>query len=54
MYDRGMCTRDIQAHIEELYGIGVSAELVSAIINAVLKEVTAWQIRPLEPGNVIV
>lgn len=33
MYARGMSTRDIQAHIEDLYGIGVSAAFVSAITN---------------------
>ena len=49
MYARGMSTRDIQAHIEELYGIGVSAALVSAITDAVLEEVSVWQNRPLEP-----
>ena len=36
MYARGMSTRDIQAHIEELYGIGVSAALVSAVTDAVV------------------
>ncbi len=41
MYARGMSTRDIQAHIEELYGIGVSAALVSAVTDAVLEDVTA-------------
>ena len=54
MYARGMSTRDIQAHIEELYGIGVSAALVSAITDAVLEDVTAWQNRPLEPVYAIV
>ena len=54
MYARGMSTRDIQAHIEELYGIGVSAALVSAITDAVLEEVNAWQNRPLEPVYAIV
>ena len=54
MYARGMSTRDIQAHIEELYGIGVSAALVSAVTDAVLDGVTAWQNRPLEPVYVIV
>ena len=49
MYARGMSTRDIQAHIEELYGIGVSAALVSAITDAVLEEVSVWQNRLLEP-----
>ena len=54
MYARGLSTRDIQAHIEELYGIGVSAALVSAVTDAVLDEVSAWQNRPLEPVYAIV
>ena len=54
MYARGMSTRDIQAHIEELYGIGVSATLVSAVTDAVLEDVLAWQNRPLEPVYAIV
>ena len=54
MYARGMSTRDIQAHIEELYGIGVSAALVSAVTDAVLEAVAAWQNRPLEPVYAIV
>ena len=44
MYPRGLSTRDIQGHIEELYGIDVSA-----VTDAVLEEVAAWQNRPLEP-----
>ena len=54
MYARGMSTRDIQAHIEEIYGIRVSPALVSAITDAVLEDVTAWQNRPLEPVYAIV
>jgi putative transposase len=48
MYARGMSTRDIQAHIEEIYGIGISPELVSAVTDSVIEHVTAWQNRPLE------
>lgn len=54
MYARGMSTRDIQAHIEEIYGIEVSPALVSAVTDAVLEEVAAWQNRPLEPVYAIV
>ena len=54
MYARGMSTRDIQAHIDELYGIGVSAALVSAVTDAVLEAVAAWQNRPLEPVYAVV
>jgi putative transposase len=54
LYARGMSTRDIQAHVGELYGIEISPELVSAVTDAVLEEVTAWQNRPLEATYAIV
>ena len=54
LYARGMTTRDIQAHLRELYGIEISPELVSAVTDAVLDEVSAWQARPLEPVYAIV
>ena len=49
MYARGMGTREITAHLRELYGIDVSADLISAVTDAVLDEIAAWQARPLEP-----
>src|SRR6476620_9001434 len=49
LYARGMTTRDIQAHLQEMYGVEVSAGLVSEVTDAVLEEVKAWQSRPLEP-----
>ena len=49
MYARGMTTREIQGHIEEIYGIEASPSLISAVTDAVMEEVTAWQNRPLEP-----
>ena len=48
MYARGMSTREIQGHLRELYGLDVSADLVSAVTDSVLEEVTEWQNRPLE------
>lgn len=54
LYARGMSTRDIQAHIAEIYGIEVSPALVSAVTDAVLDEVAAWQNRPLEKTYAIV
>ncbi len=54
MYARGMSTRDIQAHIEELYGMGVSPALISAVTDGVLEEVTEWQSRPLEATYAVV
>ncbi len=49
MYARGMSTREIVGHLRELHGIEVSPDLVSAVTDAVLEEVAAWQSRPLEP-----
>ncbi len=54
LYARGMSTRDIQAHVRELYGIDVSPDLVSAVTDSVIDEVTAWQARPLEASYAIV
>ena len=48
MYARGMTVREIRGHLEELYGIEVSPELISAVTDAVLEEVAEWQNRPLE------
>ena len=49
MYARGMSAREIVGHLRELYGIDVSPDLVSAVTDAVLDEIAAWQARPLEP-----
>ena len=54
LYARGMSTRDIQAHVRELYGIDVSANLVSVVTESVLSEAEAWQNRPLETTYAIV
>ncbi|GAL98579.1 hypothetical protein ATR1_361d0001, partial [Acetobacter tropicalis] len=54
MYARGMTTREIQGHIEEIYGVEASPSLISAITDAVMEEVAAWQNRPLEPCYPIV
>ena len=48
MYARGMTTRDIQSHLEEMYGVEVSAALVSEVTDAVMEDVKAWQSRPLD------
>jgi putative transposase len=48
MYARGMTTRDIQGHLEEIYGVEVSPTLISHVTDAVLEEVRAWQSRPLD------
>jgi putative transposase len=49
LYARGMSTRDIQAHVAELYGLDISPDLVSAVTDCVIEEVQAWQGRPLDP-----
>lgn len=48
MYARGMSTGEIAGHIRKLYGVDVSADLISAVTDAVLEELAAWQTRPLE------
>lgn len=54
LYARGMSTRDIQAHFEDVYGVEVSPTFISQVTNAVLDEVKAWQQRPLAPVYPIV
>jgi putative transposase len=49
MYARGMSVREIVGHLRELYGVDVSPDLISAVTDAVLDEIAAWQSRPLEP-----
>ena len=48
MYARGMTVREIRGHLEELYGIDVSPDLISTITDAVLETVAEWQARPLD------
>lgn len=48
MYGRGMTTREIEGHLEEMYGMQVSPTLVSNVTEAVSEEVRAWQSRPLD------
>jgi putative transposase len=47
LYGRGMTTRDIQEQLKDLYGVEVSASLISDVTDAVLEEVKTWQSRPL-------
>jgi putative transposase len=48
LYGRGMSVRDIQAHLEELYGVEVGRDLISRVTDAVLDDVREWQTRPLD------
>lgn len=54
MYARGMSVRDIRAHLEEIYGVDVSPDLISQVTSAVVEELHAWQSRPLEPVYLVV
>lgn len=44
-----MSVRDIRAHLAGLYGVEVSADLISKVTEAVTEEITTWQNRPLDP-----
>lgn len=48
LYARGLSDREIQEHLSEMYGVGVSPELISNVTDLVLDEVKAWRSRPLE------
>ena len=48
LYARGLTTREIGAHVEELYGVAVSRELISKVTDAVHEELREWRSRPLE------
>src|ERR1700736_750926 len=48
LYARGMTTRDIQAQLQELYGVEVSPTFISNVTEEVMDEVRQWQNRPLE------
>jgi len=54
LYARGMTTRDIQAHLAEVYGADVSPALSSKVTDVVAEEITAWQTRPLDSFYAIV
>lgn len=48
MYAKGMSTRDIESHMRDIYGIDVSADLVSKVTDKIFPLVTEWQSRPLD------
>lgn len=48
LYARGLSTREIQQHLEEIYQVEVSPALISNVTDEVIEEVKAWQNRPLE------
>src|SRR2546423_270574 len=48
LYSRGLSTRDIEAHLAEIYGVKVGRDLISRVTDAVMEDVREWQQRPLE------
>ena len=48
LYAKGMCTRDIESALMDLYGVTISHALIAEVTDAVLDEARAWQTRPLE------
>src|SRR6266496_3062882 len=54
MYARGMSTREISKHLEEIYGVEVGRDTISRVTDAVLDEVKEWQARPLEKLYLVV
>ncbi|MDP6736962.1 MAG: IS256 family transposase [Nitrospinaceae bacterium] len=48
LYARGMTDREITGHLQEMYGVSVSPELISNVTDVVIDEVKCWQTRPLD------
>ncbi|MGH3601356.1 MAG: IS256 family transposase [Pseudonocardiaceae bacterium] len=48
LYSRGLSTRDISAHLQEIYGVEVGRELISKVTDGVMDDARAWASRPLE------
>jgi len=48
LYSRGLSTRDIRGHLQEIYGVEVSLDLISRVTDAVMDDVREWAKRPLE------
>ena len=48
LYSRGVSTRDIEAHLAEIYGVKVGRDLISRVTDAVMDDVREWQQRPLD------
>jgi transposase-like protein len=54
MYSFGMTNRDIKSHLEQVYNVEVSPELISRVTDAVMEDVREWQSRGLEKSYAIV
>jgi putative transposase len=48
LYAGGMSVRDIESHLQDLYGVQVGRDTISRVTDAVLEDVQAWRTRPLE------
>ena len=48
LYSRGLSTRDISAHLQEIYGVRVGRDLISRVTDAVTVDVRDWAKRPLD------
>ena len=48
LYARGMSTRDIEAHLLEVYGVKASRELISNVTDVVTDEIEIWRNRPVD------
>ena len=48
LYAGGMTVRDIEAHLQELYGVQIGRDTISTVTDAVLEDVAAWRSRPLD------
>jgi putative transposase len=48
LYSRGLSTRDIEAHIAEIYGVHIGRDLISRVTDAVMDDARAWQQRPVD------
>jgi len=51
LYAGGMRTRDIKAHLTEVYGVEISQETVAKLTEVVIEEVRAWQSQPVDEGR---
>jgi putative transposase len=48
LYSRGLSSRDIESHLEDIYGVKVGRDLISKVTDAVMEDARAWQTRPLD------
>src|SRR3954469_16442127 len=54
LYSRGLSTRDIEAHLQEIYGVKVGRDLISRVTDAVVEDVREWQQRPLDDAYPVI